>query len=1093
MALAGLALTGPLGNVAMTVLGVGIQAGISLLFPQKIKGPRQENLKAQTSKYGDSIARIYGTTECAGTVIWLKGDKVDEHKSEKRTKALGPIQVEYKYTADFAVAFAWNGPVSGISRIWADNKLVFDESKKALSDAIATGGQTIGKIEGATIKIYTGEDDQEPDPDIEADRGAGLVPAYPGLVYIVVTNFPLDEFGVRVPNFKAEVICTGLQEGANVYREDALREVITDITDDIFVAYDVNFGGNGTVTASQLPDGSTRWTKSIPTPGQNSTMHIAANGDIIVSDLANDVIFVLDQLTGARKQRIDITVSSPTAPNQTMDSITIDGLTWLFVSWSGRVAALTSDGAVYTQVWNLASTETPGLLSAGIDRLYFINAAGTGLYSAAWTATTLSAAVAASGITVSDPHAVHYDAASDSVIYLEASTDTVYILNDTLTASLRSVVSTVGINGTPSGLVSQRLMSGEGQFIVKDYSTGNIVEYKISDLSVVNSFTAADFDWPDASVDTADYGMSQKWRMMAPRFTSVDSPWWFMPRLASPSVSLASVIEAEAAYVGLDVDVSGLTGDVKGYAVREPMAPRGVIEDLQRTKFFDFAQMNGVITFKNRSPTATQSIDIDDLAVAEGDDPENTENPLVREEYADMRELPASISISYIAFDGDYRTGTQSLSSPDDLDDTKTKIDFSTPLVMTDDEAAQAIDILFNETRQALTIYKASLPAKYPQLTPSDVCDLPLDDGQTVPAVITKIEGDTILEMEFRLRSMTYASDAVGEPTATGRGTSKFGQAKLKFVPIDGHLVDADDDDNSFYYGVARRSRGDFSGANVYRSLDEGATYDPWEAQVGELITGFADAALPDRPHPDAIDYASQFVIRVKKGLVAPDSISVTKLLNTSGLNAFAVQSGENGEFEYIRAASVVDNGDGTWTLSTLLRGCKGTDFAMAGHAEGDLVVYLDPNALYRSGASDAGLSRIYVPVAVGVAFSDQSAVTFMNSARGKRPWSPVHIQGSRNGSSDLAVSFLRRDRLGQDWPDDGAGNPPMSETAELYRMYVYDGPDVVRTLESSTEAFTYTAAQQTTDFGSPQASIDVEIVQVSSTYGDGVPRAATL
>lgn len=1092
MALAGLALSGPLGNVALTVLGVGIQAGIALLFPQKIKGPRQENLKAQTSKYGDSIARIYGTVDVAGTVIWLKGDKADEHKSEKRTKAMGPINVEYKYTADFAVAFAWNGPVAGISRIWADNKLIFDESKKALSEAIATGGQTIGKIEGATIKIYTGTDDQLPDANIEADRGAGLVPAYSGLVYIVCTNFPLDEFGIRVPNMKAEVISVGLPEGANVYRAEHLREPITDLTNETFVSYKVNFGGNGALKAAQIPDGSTMWSKVIASPGEHSMMHMVKNGDVVVSDLANDVIHVFDGQTGARKQTIAHAAASATAPNQTMDSVTVDGVTWLFLAFAGRIAAYSTTGSVYTLAYDTTISVTPGVISAGPERLYFINAAGDGLYSSTWSATAVGPPAAASGVTVVDPYAVHYDEASDSVIYFEASTSTAYILNDTLTGTLRSVVSTLDFATSPSRLVSHRMMSAEGQFLVKDFSTGDVIEYKISDVSIVNSFVAADYDWPTASTDTGDYGLSQKWRMTAPVFTSIDSPWWFLPRLSSPSVSLASVIEAECGYVGLDVDVSALTKEIKGYAVREPMPPRGVIEDLQRTQFFDFSQVNGVLTFVERSPTVVATIDIDDLAAVEDDDPQNTEVVLVGEEYADMRELPASISISYTAFDGDYRTGTQSLARPDELDDTKEKLDFSTPLVMTDDEAAQAIDVLFNETRQALTLYKASIPSKYRDLTPGDVIDLPLDAAQTVPAVLMKIEGDSILECEFRLRSMVYSSDAVGQPTAKGATTKAFGNPDLGFIAIDGHLVNADDDDDSFYYGVSRRSRGSFLGANVFRSTDDGGTYAAWEPQTFELAAGYADAALPDRPHPDAIDYASEFVVRIRRSFAAPDSISVNRMLSDETLNAFWVASGSDGEGEYIQAADVEDNGDGTWTLSTLMRGCKGTDFAMAGHAEGDQVVYLNPSAVYRSAISDVGLSRLYAPISSGASFSDQAAIPFVNTARGKRPWSPVHIEGSRS-SGDLTVTFLRRDRLGQTWPNLGSEDPPMSETAESYRMFVYDGPDIVNTLTSSTESFSYSSAQQTTDFGSPQSAIDIEIVQVSSTFGDGVARAATV
>jgi hypothetical protein len=56
----------------------------------------------------------------------------------------------------------------------------------------------------------------------------------------------------------------------------------------------------------------------------------------------------------------------------------------------------------------------------------------------------------------------------------------------------------------------------------------------------------------------------------------------------------------------------------------------------------------------------------------------------------------------------------------------------------------------------------------------------------------------------------------------------------------------------------------------------------------------------------------------------APDSVSEEVLLASETSNGFAVWNASVGDWEYIRAASVVDNMDGTWTLSTLLRGLKG-------------------------------------------------------------------------------------------------------------------------------------------------------------------------
>ncbi|WP_156796395.1 hypothetical protein [Brevundimonas sp. BAL3] len=55
------------------------------------------------------------------------------------------------------------------------------------------------------------------------------------------------------------------------------------------------------------------------------------------------------------------------------------------------------------------------------------------------------------------------------------------------------------------------------------------------------------------------------------------------------------------------------------------------------------------------------------------------------------------------------------------------------------------------------------------------------------------------------------------------------------------------------------------------------------------------------------------------------------------------------------------------------------------------------------------------------------------------------------------------------------------------------NGATVVRTLSVTTPTAIYTAAQQTADFGAPQASIAVRIYQMSATVGRGRAALATL
>ena len=108
----------------------------------------------------------------------------------------------------------------------------------------------------------------------------------------------------------------------------------------------------------------------------------------------------------------------------------------------------------------------------------------------------------------------------------------------------------------------------------------------------------------------------------------------------------------------------------------------------------------------------------------------------------------------------------------------------------------------------------------------------------------------------------------------------------------------------------------------------------------------------------------------------------------------------------------------------------------------------------------------------------------------GLRPLSPVHIRGQRNGP-DLVMSWVRRTRQGGDsWI---AAEVPLAEDSERYQIDILAGAAVKRTLASASPSITYTAADQTTDFGSPQAAVSVRVYQISAFAGRGTGRTATL
>ena len=72
----------------------------------------------------------------------------------------------------------------------------------------------------------------------------------------------------------------------------------------------------------------------------------------------------------------------------------------------------------------------------------------------------------------------------------------------------------------------------------------------------------------------------------------------------------------------------------------------------------------------------------------------------------------------------------------------------------------------------------------------------------------------------------------------------------------------------------------------------------------------------------------------------------------------------------------------------------------------------------------------------------------------------------------------------------------PLAEESEAYEVEILDAGTVLRTLESTAPRVTYTAAEQTADFGAllgPGGTLDLRIFQLSALVGRGTPASVTL
>ena len=179
-------------------------AGASSVIDSRQEGPRLSDLQVMASSEGASIPRAYGRTRLSGQIVWATDfeEEVVETVAESTatssssggkgggggggatTTTQRTTVIEYRYFANFALGLC-EGPITRIGRIWADGRVM------DLSDV--------------TFRLHRGTETQMPDPLIEAVQGAGNVPGWRGLAYVVFERLPLARFGNRLPQLQVEI------------------------------------------------------------------------------------------------------------------------------------------------------------------------------------------------------------------------------------------------------------------------------------------------------------------------------------------------------------------------------------------------------------------------------------------------------------------------------------------------------------------------------------------------------------------------------------------------------------------------------------------------------------------------------------------------------------------------------------------------------------------------------------------------------------------------------------------------------------------------------------------------------------------------
>ena len=1135
---------GPLLGAQIGFTGGAILGGVLFGSDQEVVGARVTDLRVSSSAEGKPIPIPYGTIRLGTNTIW--GDEIREVKKTEEVGgkgAAGVKSVEFTYFGNWCEGIC-EGPVDYVTRIWFDDKLVFDltdldgsfaggilhaslidvdaafPEDSLLADAVFTedGGVEVDTVDFGHIRIYLGTEKQMPDPMIAADSRIGLkfsgspspdtfdvVPAFRGLCYIAFQDVPLANYGNRLPQVNVEVTTSAV---------DAFPEIgvnIPNVKQPHIFERNLQILKIGTlhIDVFDLPN-------SAENPEDfgvyNNEFHEPSRVDSpgnrqfdVTMDLGDGAIRAFNGDTG------QLLWTAPGYGSFGAGRI-IDWPSQIFrvrtIGYLGvvgeEVASLNAkDGTIRAGPFATLNGGLPQKFLQIVDKeLYALWPLFGGLYIEKVDPLTLASlglwvVVDLGSPNISEGFMTHDPLTNSLLVHDDLGTLHRFRINDKV---VDATVQAAFMFGTAETLSDRNFRAGphDGRLwgqISTAPAGGEYREIDTINMRIVRDVKPGSDGWPSVHLNARGvlYDKKNHALILGNDFAGAQIQWIFLDRKTVSPITLQEIVDDISDRCGVsaaDRDTSALAGiTLTGYALGQRITGRRGIESLMAFNFgirdTDFKAQAYLV-----GGDSVGTIPEADLGVS--DDPSGTV-PKIIETRQDPITLPEAVTIAYFDRLRDHQPATETVKRPREVIPSRDLETIQFPVVFEGGtKARQAAERILYTTYARQTHYGLSTFYRHIAFQAGDVIDF------TADSVSYKmlIDRDTLTEgMIYGLQGLSEVP-AVQDPVQISAGGIGFNRPGLpstgivKLFVLDAPLIRDQDDGLVIHFAVGVRTLSGVTGVQIIQSLDGGINYTKTIAvfNADEFTDwGYTTTVLP-APIVDFSCYDRDSTVNIKmvKGVLS----SAPLLDVNNGVNSVII--GDSGRWEYLKFVDALALGQDSYTIEFFSRGRRGTNLHLADHVNADNFIVMNRKHMkaVTFDVADVGTTLYFKAVPFGQLESLASPHIITFAGESLKPYTVTLVKGSHDGAGTWTITWMNRTRVGGKWSD--LVGPSIGEASEVYDLEMLDGPggSVVHTQNGlTTKTATITPADIEAGIGSPAqdiTTISVKIYQVSATVGRG-------